>query len=76
MQLQNSYYYFTSALNSEQCQNIINLGLQKIQISKNKGVNTAAVTAGNTHKQANPKNYIGYDDVLRSIIYDYMNSKK
>lgn len=28
------------------------------------------------HKQANPKNYIGYDDVLRSIIYDYMNSKK
>jgi PKHD-type hydroxylase len=54
MQLQNSYYYFNSALNPEQCQNIINLGLQKIQNSKNKGVDTAAVTAGNTHKQANP----------------------
>jgi PKHD-type hydroxylase len=52
MQLQNTYYYFKSALSPEQCKKIVDVGLEKIQFLKNKGESTAGTTAGNTHKQA------------------------
>jgi PKHD-type hydroxylase len=53
MQLFNNYYSFNSALSPEQCEKIINIGNKKIQELKNKGVNTAAVTFGNTQKKNN-----------------------
>lgn len=52
MQLQNIYYYFKSALSSEQCEKIIKAGTEKLEFLKNNGQNVAGTTAGNTHKQA------------------------
>jgi len=51
MQIVNNYYFFSSALSSEQCEKIINTGNKKIQELKNSGESTAAVTFGKTHKQ-------------------------
>ena len=52
MQVQNSYYWFNSALTEEQCQKIIDLGENRLQEIKSKGHTTEATTFGNNHKQA------------------------
>ena len=52
MQVQNSYYWFKSALSKEQCQKIINLGDTQLQNIKKSGGTTEATTFGDNHKQA------------------------
>ncbi len=52
MQVQNSYYWFNSALTEEQCQKIIDLGESRLQELKSKGQTTEATTFGDNHKQA------------------------
>ena len=52
MQVQNTYYFFKSALTPEQCQKIIDLGVGQIDSIKKAGGSTEATTFGNNHKQA------------------------
>jgi len=52
MQVQNSYYWFKSALTSEQCQKIIDMGKKRLDDIKKSGGTTEATTFGNNHKQA------------------------
>lgn len=52
MQVQNTYYFFKSALTPEQCQKIIDLGVNEIDRIKKAGGSTEATTFGNNHKQA------------------------
>ena len=52
MQVQNSYYYFKSALTPEQCQKIIDMGKKRLDDIKKSGGSTEATTYGNNHKQA------------------------
>ena len=52
MQVQNSYYWFKSALTPEQCQKIVNMGKKQLDDIKKKGGTTEATTFGNNHKQA------------------------
>jgi len=50
MQVQNSYYWFKSALTPEQCQKIIDLGVSEIERVKKAGGRTDATTFGNNDK--------------------------
>jgi len=52
MELQNSYYWFESAITPEQCKRIIDLGLKGIDEAKKSGKKTEATTKGRNHKQA------------------------
>ncbi len=52
MQVQNTYYWFKSALSPDQCQKIIDMGTEKINNIKNSGGSAEATTYGNNHKQA------------------------
>jgi hypothetical protein len=54
MNLTNHYYYFKSAIDSDTCQKIIDLGLAKLQSEKDSGINVEAYTAGNGEKSSNP----------------------
>lgn len=51
MQIENSYYYFKSALTPSQCQKIIDVGTAEIDRLKKAGESTAATTFGDSHKQ-------------------------
>jgi len=51
MQVQNSYYFFKSALTPDQCQKIIDLGVSEINRIKKTGGSVEATTFGNNHKQ-------------------------
>jgi len=55
MELTNYYYYFEKAISPKDCKKIINLGLNRLKEYKKKGLNTFAVTGGNSHKQAKEK---------------------
>ena len=52
MILSNQYWYFSSALTEDQCNKIVELGLDRIEKTKQSGLSTIATTAGNNHKQA------------------------
>ncbi len=52
MQVQNTYFWFKSALTPEQCQKIIDLGVNEIDRIKKAGGTTEATTFGDNHKQA------------------------
>ena len=52
MQVQNSYYWFKSALTPEQCQKIVSMGKKQLDDIKKSGGTTEATTFGNNHKQA------------------------
>ena len=52
MQVQNTYFWFKSALTPKQCQKIIGLGTSEIDRIKKVGGSTEATTFGNKHKQA------------------------
>ena len=52
MQVQNSYYWFESALTPDQCQKIIDLGVSEIERIKKAGGTAEATTFGDNHKQA------------------------
>lgn len=55
MQLYNSYYWFKEAFSSEECEKIIQLGLNDIEKTKQKGGDVSGTVAGNIHKGANKK---------------------
>jgi PKHD-type hydroxylase len=55
MNLQHPYYYFIAAISKDDCNKIIETGLKKINEDKLKGVDTTAVTFGNSEKQKNEK---------------------
>jgi len=50
MIIKNNYWFFSSALSKLFCEKIINLGLEKIRIEKEKGINTKAITFGHMEK--------------------------
>jgi len=52
MQIKNSYFWFKSALEPEECQRIIDQGNKQISENKNSGADVSATTFGNSHKQA------------------------
>ena len=52
MQVQNTYFWFKSALTPEQCQKIIDLGVSEIDSIKKAGGSAEAITFGDNHKQA------------------------
>ena len=52
MQVQNTYFYFKSALTPEQCKKIIDYGKNEIDRIKTSGGSTEGTTFGNNHKQA------------------------
>tara|TARA_B100001057_G_C22772362_1_gene920147 strand:- start:468 stop:1238 length:771 start_codon:yes stop_codon:yes gene_type:complete len=52
MQINNSYYYFKEALTPEECQRIIDKGVNLIEEQKAKGGTAEATTMGDNHKQA------------------------
>jgi len=54
MQLTHNYYYFKSAINSETCEKIISLGLDRIRKDEESGKNTEAYTFGHKEKGSNP----------------------
>lgn len=54
MTTQNAYYYFQSAISSENCQKIINYGNSEIEKLKVDGIDVSGTTFGDNHKQANP----------------------
>jgi len=52
MQVQNSYYFFKSALTPDQCKKIIDYGVSEMTNIKKDGGSTEATTFGDNHKQA------------------------
>ena len=52
MQVQNTYFYFKSALTPEQCKKIIDYGKSEIDRIKTAGGSAEATTFGDNHKQA------------------------
>lgn len=67
MQVQNSYFWFKSALTPEQCKRIIDHGLNKLEQDKKAGVDTSATTFGDNHKQANPNAKPRADKTLEEL---------
>jgi PKHD-type hydroxylase len=67
MQVNNSYYFFKSALTTDQCQSIMNHGLKRLKDDKLKGIDTSAVTFGDNHKQANPNAEPQADKTLEEL---------
>jgi PKHD-type hydroxylase len=60
--LKNNYYYFQSALSGENCEKIINLGVNKIKDLEKKNISTEGKTLGNNHKQAMTDNAVPLND--------------
>jgi len=54
MEIRHQYYYFKSALTSEQCNRIIETGKQYIENYKKNNIPIEAVTRGNREKGSNP----------------------
>jgi PKHD-type hydroxylase len=52
MQLNNSYYYFKSAIPPETCQRIIDLGVSQLEDERSRGENVEAYTYGDRQKGA------------------------
>lgn len=52
MNLKNYYYWFNTAISSEDCKKIISLGLEQLENDRNRGVETSGITAGAMEKQA------------------------
>lgn len=80
MQLRNSYYYFTSALSTEVCQKIIDLGLNEIDYLEKKGEQTHGITSGGKEKQANkykkPLNEKSFEEVKSTKKDFYVRDSK
>ena len=70
--IKNKYWFFKSALSKQLCEKIITLGLGKIQLEKQKGINTKALTFGSMEKSLD-KNLSSKDNTLQdskvSILY-------
>ena len=67
MELQNYYYYFKSALSSETCDKILELGKSKIAELESKGISTEAVTFGDSQKGAKPNAAPQNEDPLYNV---------
>jgi PKHD-type hydroxylase len=59
MKLDTYYYYFQSLFSKKICENIIDLGLQKIQKNKQLGISSAAVTFGGSEKKNDDRIALG-----------------
>jgi PKHD-type hydroxylase len=53
MQLKNLYYFFSSIISKQKCEEIIEYGNSVIKKNKQLGISTTAVTFGDKHKQEN-----------------------
>jgi hypothetical protein len=53
MQLQNTYYYYKSLFSKEQCESLINKGLNQINENLKKGENVYGTVYGGAHKGSN-----------------------
>jgi PKHD-type hydroxylase len=73
MIIKNKYWVFSSALSKQFCEKIINLGLEKIQLEKQKGIDTKAVTFGNMEKSSDKKISIE-DNILQNLKNDNLNN--
>ena len=51
MQVQNTYYWFDSALKPDVCEKIIDMGKREIERIKKEGGTAEATTFGDNHKQ-------------------------
>jgi len=64
--IKNKYWFFKSALSKQLCEKIITLGLGKIQLEKQKGINTKALTFGSMEKSLD-KNLSSKDNTLQDL---------
>jgi len=62
MNTKNSYWYFTSAILKQQCQQILDIGEEQLKSQKELGINTDATTFGNKSKN-NLKNASSQKDL-------------
>lgn len=62
MELTNSYWWFESALSSNDCDSIIDLGKKVIQENKENNISVAGTTFGDNHKQAVTEDSISLED--------------
>jgi len=67
MQLTNSYYWFKSALSEEDCDRIIQHGIDQIGLAKQQGKKIDGVTFGNSEKSSMP-DAIPQGDLARSQV--------
>ena len=70
MQIQNSYWWFKSALSENDCQSIIDLGTKDIRRNKESGFDVAGTTFGENHKQAVSSDFISQEDKTNEEIKD------
>ena len=67
MHVDNKYWYFKSVLSPDQCRNIIDSGLSKIEESKKNGIDTTASTYGDTQKKEGVDQIAQNDKTLEDI---------
>ena len=67
MHVDNKYWYFKSVLSPDQCRNIIDSGLSKIEESKKNGIDTTASTYGDTQKKERVDQIAQNDKTLDDI---------
>jgi PKHD-type hydroxylase len=68
MSFKYAYWSFTSALNNETCDKIIQQGLSQIEEAKKQGFDVSATTHGHLHKQAKPNAIPLYDKPLNDYL--------
>ena len=77
MQVKNSYYYFKSAISPENCQKIIDMGVDRIESIKREGGTAEATTMGDNHKQAlknaSPQDSKTLEDLKKESGKDYID---
>lgn len=62
MDLHYAYYFFQNAITKEDCNKIIELGLNQIEKDKKNGISTVAVTHGDSHKGGENSGNISAED--------------
>ena len=68
MQIENYFYYYTSALSPDVCQQIIDLGDNQIKEEKLKGTDVSGTTFGFNHKQEDESKEAHSDETLEDRV--------
>ena len=68
MQIENYFYYYTSALSPDVCQKIIDLGDNQIKEEKLKGNDVSGTTFGFNHKQEDNSKEAHADETLEDRV--------
>lgn len=79
MQVRNSYYWFKNAISPDNCQKIIDMGVNRIEEIKKEGGTAEATTFGDNHKQAmknaSPQESKTLDDLKKESGKDFIDNR-